>query len=81
MLITTYVTGSQFPLFLTSPSLRLPIPLWDNRTNLTQNFSAPTKSSVPFSATLSLRDNDHKTLMYKVMFMIVVSTLSIALIL
>jgi hypothetical protein len=80
-LIKINATSSQFPLFPTSPSLRLPVPLWHNGTNSTQNFSAPTEPSVPFSATSSLRDNNQGTLMYKILFMMVVSMLSIALVL
>jgi hypothetical protein len=81
MLVTTGATGSQFPIFSTSPSLRLPSSWWNNETNSTRNFSAPTEPSVPFSATSSLRDNNHETLMYKVLSMMVISILSMALIL
>jgi hypothetical protein len=78
ILSTTGATGSQFTLFPISPSHRLPSPWWDNST---QNFSAPTGPSVPFSATSSLRDNNHETLMYKVLTMMAISILSMALIL
>jgi hypothetical protein len=78
-LSTAGATGSQPPLFPTSPSLRLPLPYWDNRTNATRNFSAPTQPSVPFSATSSWRDHAREVLMYKTLLVMVVSMLPIAL--
>ena len=78
-LSTADATGSQPLLFPTSPSLRLPLPYWDNRTNATRNFSAPTQPSVPFSATSSWRDDARGVLMYKTLLVMVVSMLPIAL--
>ncbi|KAJ5025165.1 hypothetical protein J3E71DRAFT_178381 [Bipolaris maydis] len=60
-------TGSQGSLFPTSPSLRLPLPIWNNGTDSTHNFSKPTEPSVPFSSTSSFIDN-RETLMSKVFF-------------
>ena len=74
-------TGSQPLLFPTSPSLRLPLPYWDNRTNATRNFSAPSAPSVPFSATSSWRDDAREMLMYKTLLVMAVSMLPAALIL
>jgi hypothetical protein len=74
-------TGSQPLLFPTSPSLRLPLPYWDNRTNATRNFSAPTAPSVPFSATSSWRDGAREMLMYKTLLVMAVSMLPAALML
>ncbi|RII17469.1 hypothetical protein CUC08_Gglean002433 [Alternaria sp. MG1] len=68
-------TGSRPLLFPTSPSLRLPLPYWDNRTNATRNFSAPTAPSVPFSATSSWRDDAREMLMYKTLLVMAVSML------
>jgi hypothetical protein len=68
-------TGSWPLLFPTSPSLRLPLPYWDNRTNATRNFSAPTAPSVPFSATSSWRDDAREMLMYKTLLVMAVSML------
>ena len=74
-------TGSRPLLFPTSPSLRLPLPYWDNRTNATRNFSAPTAPSVPFSATSSWKDGARKMLMYKTLLVMAVSMLPAALML
>ncbi|CAN9211754.1 unnamed protein product [Alternaria alternata] len=74
-------TGSQPLLFPTSPSLRLPLPYWDNRTNATRNFSAPTAPSVPFSATSSWKDGTREMLMYKTLLVMAVSMLPAALML
>jgi hypothetical protein len=74
-------TDSRPLLFLTSPSLRLPLPYWDNRTNATRNFSAPTAPSVPFSATLSWKDGAREMLMYKTLLVMAVSMLPAALML
>ena len=74
-------TGSRPLLFPTSPSLRLPLPYWDNRTNATRNFSAPTAPSVPFSATSSWKDGAREMLMYKTLLVIAVSMLPAALML
>ena len=74
-------TGSRPLLFPTSPSLRLPLPYWDNRTNATRNFSAPTAPSVPFSATTSWRDDAREMLMYKTLLVMAVSILPAALML
>jgi hypothetical protein len=71
-------TGSRPLLFPTSPSLRLPLPYWDNRTNATRNFSAP---SVPFSATSSWKDGTREMLMYKTLLVVAVSMLPVALML
>jgi hypothetical protein len=68
-------TGSRPLLFPTSPSLRLPLPYWDNRTNATRNFSAPTAPSVPFSATSSWKDGAREMLMYKTLLVMAVSML------
>jgi hypothetical protein len=81
VLRATGATGSQFGPFPTSHSLYLPLPLWGNGTNLTRNYSAPSEPIVPFSATSSLKDHDHEKLVYKVLFMMAVSILSMALIL
>lgn len=70
--VATGATGSQCPLFPTSPSLRLPLPLWSNATNSTQNFSNPTEPNVPSSAISILRDNSCKPLIYKVLHIIAV---------
>jgi hypothetical protein len=72
-------TGSRPLLFPTSPSLRLPLPYWDNRTNATRNFSAPTAPSVPFSATSSWKDGAREMLMYKTLLIMAVSMLPAAL--
>ena len=74
-------TGSRPLLFPTSPSLRLPLPYWDNRTNATRNFSAPSAPSVPFSATSSWKDGAREMLMYKTLLVIAVSMLPAALML
>ena len=74
-------TGSRPLLFPTSPSLRLPLPYWDNRTNATRNFSAPIAPSVPFSATSSWKDGAREMLMYKTLLVIAVSMLPAALML
>ena len=74
-------TGSRPLLFPTSPSLRLPLPYWDNRTNATRNFSAPTAPSVPFSATSSWKDGAREMLMYKTLLVMAVSMLPAALML
>ena len=77
-------TGSRPLLFPTSPSLRLPLPYWDNRTNATRNFSAPTAPtapSVPFSATSSWKDGAREMLMYKTLLVMAVSMLPAALVL
>ncbi|CAN9148862.1 unnamed protein product [Alternaria alternata] len=74
-------TGSRALLFPTSPSLRLPLPYWDNRTNATRNFSAPTAPSVPFSATSSWKDGAREMLMYKTLLVMAVSMLPAALML
>jgi hypothetical protein len=74
-------TGSRPLLFPTSPTLRLPLPYWDNRTNATRNFSAPTAPSVPFSATSSWRDDAREMLMYKALLVMAISMLPAALML
>ncbi|CAN9292389.1 unnamed protein product [Alternaria alternata] len=74
-------TGSRPLLFPTSPSLRLPLPYWDNRTNATRNFSAPSAPSVPFSATSSWKDGAREMLMYKTLLVMTVSMLPAALML
>ena len=74
-------TGSRPLLFPTSPSLRLPLPYWDNRTNATRNFSAPTAPSVPFSATSSWKDGAREMLMYKTLLAMAVTILPAALML
>jgi hypothetical protein len=74
-------TGSRPLLFPTSPSLRLPLPYWDNRTNATRNFSAPTAPSVPFSATSSWRDDAREMVIYRVLLIMAVSMLPAALVL
>ena len=74
-------TGSRPLLFPTSPSLRLPLPYWDNRTNATRNFSAPSAPSVPFSATSSWKDGAREMLMYKTLLVMAVSMLPAALML
>ena len=74
-------TGSRPLLFPTSPSLRLPLPYWDNRTNATRNFSAPTAPSVPFSATSSWKDGAREMLMYKTLLVMAVFMLPAALML
>jgi hypothetical protein len=74
-------TGSRPLLFPTSPSLRLPLPYWDNRTNATRNFSAPSAPSVPFSATSSWKDGAREMLMYKTLLVVAVSMLPAALML
>jgi hypothetical protein len=68
-------TGSRPLLFPTSPSLRLPLPYWDNRTNATRN----TAPSVPFSATSSWKDGAREMLMYKTLLIMAVSMLPAAL--
>jgi hypothetical protein len=74
-------TDSRPLLFPTSPSLRLPLLYWDNRTNATRNFSAPTAPSVPFSATSSWRDGAREMLVYKTLLVMAVSILPVALML
>ena len=74
-------TGSRPLLFPTSPSLRLPLPYWDNRTNATRNFSAPTAPSVPFSATSSWKDGAREMLMYKTLLVMAIYVLPAALML
>ncbi|RYO14795.1 hypothetical protein AA0111_g11905 [Alternaria arborescens] len=74
-------TGSRPLLFPTSPSLRLPLPYWDNRTNATRNYSAPTAPSVPFSATSSWKDGAREMLMYKTLLVMAVSMFPAALML
>lgn len=67
------MTSSQAILFPTSPSLRLPRPLWDNRTNTTRNLSAPNNPTVSFSATSNWKNNVLGTFMYKILIIMIVS--------
>ena len=73
----TCATGSQGSLFPTNPSLRLPLPIWNNGTDSTRNLSKPTEPSVPFSSASSLIDN-RETLVFKVVFTIAIYIGSIA---
>lgn len=79
--VETGATGSQCSLFPTSPSLRLPLPLWNNATNSTQNFSNPTQPSVSSSAISFLRDSSCETLVYKALYIIAASIPSLGCIL
>jgi len=78
VLSTTGVTDSEPVLFPTSPSLRLPLPFWHNKTNATRNFSAPTDPSVPFSGTWSWKEGARAVLMCRTLLVIAVSTIFIA---
>jgi len=74
---TTCAIGSQGSLFPTNPSLRLPLPLWNNGTDSTRNLSKPTEPSVPLSSSSSLIEH-RETLVFKVVFTIAIYIGSIA---
>ncbi|KAJ6284196.1 hypothetical protein J3E71DRAFT_360368 [Bipolaris maydis] len=70
---TMAVASSKAILFPTSPSIRMPRPLWDNRTNMTRNLSAPNDPTVSFSATSNWKDNLMGVFMYKLLLIMIVS--------
>ncbi|KAJ6280852.1 hypothetical protein J3E71DRAFT_177461 [Bipolaris maydis] len=73
MTSTMAVASSKATLFPTSPSLRLPRPLWDNRTNMTRNLTVPNDPTVSFSATSNWKDNLMGVFMYKLLLVMIVS--------